>query len=66
MIYSGPRTTIFNFRIENVTDGGSVNLGPSILKGFQANQKINTGEIAIGDEFLLGCPSPEGNEEENS
>lgn len=66
MVNFGFRTTIFNFSIENVTDGGSVNFGPSILKGFQANQKINTGEIAIGDEFSLGCPPEEGNEDENS
>ncbi|RXI98660.1 hypothetical protein DS745_20310 [Anaerobacillus alkaliphilus] len=58
-----PMTTIGNLKITNVSGGASLNFGPAIHKGHQANMKIETGEYIIGDEFNFGCP-PE--EEENN
>ncbi|MEW9051599.1 MAG: hypothetical protein AB2392_10620 [Neobacillus sp.] len=55
-------TYIGRIKINNISKGVSINFGPSIHKGYQANSKINTGEYAIGDSFTFGCPE-NGNEE---
>ncbi|WP_059104087.1 hypothetical protein [Shouchella shacheensis] len=60
----GPQTIIHHLRINNVSSGASINYGPSIHKGLQANMKIVAGEIAIGDEFSFACPEEEEEEEE--
>ncbi|WP_035177507.1 hypothetical protein [Alkalihalobacterium bogoriense] len=59
----GHSTMIRNLTINNISHGASINYGPTIHKGHQANQKIDTGEIVIGDEFTFGCPNEEENEE---
>ncbi|OLS40901.1 hypothetical protein [Bacillus sp. MRMR6] len=58
----GHITNIGRIKINNISKGVSINFGPAIHKGYQANSKINTGEIVIGDEFTFGCPE-NGNEE---
>lgn len=58
-------TTIGNLKITNVSGAASLNFGPAIHKGHQANMKIETGEYIIGDEFNFGCP-PEEDEEDNN
>jgi len=40
-------------KINHISSGASINYGPSFHKGHQANVKINTDEIAIGDEFTF-------------
>lgn len=59
-----PMTTINNLKINNISGGASINFGPAFHKGHQANAKIETGEIVIGDEINIGCP-PEDDEEGN-
>lgn len=59
----GPKTIIHSIKITNAR-GGSINFGPSIHKGHQANSKFITDEFVIGDEFNFGCPN--GEEEENN
>ncbi len=60
-----PMTFIGNLKITNVSGGASLNFGPAIHKGHQANMKIETGEYIIGDEFNIGCPPEEDNENDN-
>ncbi|MBM4765214.1 spore germination protein [Bacillus sp. B15-48] len=65
----GPITFIGKLKINNISHSGSINFGPSIHFGHQANSKINNGEIIIGDEFAFGCPEEEeenNNENENN
>ncbi len=56
-----------NIKINHVADGASINFGPSIHKGHQANAKIDAGEIIIGDEIIFGNQvNIENNNEENN
>lgn len=66
--FKNPMTTIGSLKINNVSGGASINFGPAFHKGHQANAKIETGEIVIGDEFTIniGCPEEEENDEENN
>ncbi|GAE34312.1 hypothetical protein [Halalkalibacter akibai] len=61
----GHYTGIQNMKITNISHGASINYGPTIHKGHQANQKIDAGEIVIGDEINIGCPAEEDEDEEN-
>jgi hypothetical protein len=56
-------TYIGRVKINNIAKGVSINFGPSIHKGYQANSKIYTGEIVIGDEFTFNFCSENGNGE---
>lgn len=62
--FKTPMTTIGSLKINNVSGGASINFGPAFHKGHQANAKIETGEIVIGDEFTIniGCPDEEEND----
>ncbi len=60
----GPRTFIGRLKINNVKSS-SINFGPSIHIGHQANQKIVTGEIVIGDEITINIGCPKKEKEEN-
>ncbi|WP_096199729.1 hypothetical protein [Bacillus sp. FJAT-45350] len=63
---SGPYTKIGSIRINNAR-GGSINFGPTIHKGHQANSKFVTGEYIIGDEFTFNFgPVIEENGENNN
>ncbi|WP_164215813.1 hypothetical protein [Virgibacillus sp. YIM 98842] len=53
-------------KINHISGGASINYGPSFHKGLQANVKINTGEIAIGDEFTFQGSEEENNAEDNA
>jgi len=64
-------TNIGSIRINTVSQGASINYGPTIHKGHQGNQKIVTGEYIIGDEFNFNFGTQveennEENEEENN
>jgi hypothetical protein len=50
---------IFYKKINHISGGASINYGPSFHKGHQANVKINTDEIAVGDEFTFEYPKKE-------
>jgi hypothetical protein len=66
--FKTPMTTIGNLKINNISGGASINFGPAFHKGHQANAKIETGEIVIGDEINIniGCPPNEENENEEN
>lgn len=49
----GHVTRIVYKKINNISGGASINYGSSFHQGHQANVKINTGEIAIGDEITF-------------
>ncbi|MCT8137246.1 hypothetical protein H1D32_05505 [Anaerobacillus sp. CMMVII] len=61
-----PMTTIGNLKITNISGGASINFGPAFHKGHQANAKIETGEIVIGDEINIGCPPADEEETEEN
>lgn len=63
----GPFTKIGSFKINEVSKGASINFGPTIHKGHQANSKFQAGEYIIGDEIVFDfCKgNSEENEEEN-
>jgi hypothetical protein len=50
---------IFYQKINHISGGASINYGPSFHQGHQANVKIDTDEIAIGDEFTFECSKKE-------
>lgn len=56
-------TVIGNIKINNISKGVSINYGPSIHKGYQANSKIETGEMAIGDEYSINYSNSNGEDE---
>ncbi|MBP1970068.1 hypothetical protein J2Z83_002184 [Virgibacillus natechei] len=53
------QTNIRQIRVNQMSGGSSINYGDSIHKGLQANQKINTSEYVIGDEFSFASPEEE-------
>ena len=57
----GHVNNIFNKKINYLSDSASINYGTSFHQGHQANVKINTGEIANGDEFSFHCTEEENN-----
>ena len=57
-----PHTIIHHMKINHIASGASINYGPSLHKGLQANMKIKAGEIAIGDEFTFADPEEENDE----
>ncbi|MFE8700131.1 spore gernimation protein [Cytobacillus sp. FJAT-54145] len=59
-------TNIGKIKVSNVSHGASVNYGPAIHKGYQANVKLVTDQLAIGDEFTFGCPNEQENGEDDS
>ncbi|MEB1806086.1 MAG: spore germination protein [Bacillaceae bacterium] len=63
----GPYTKIGSFKINEVSKGASINFGPSIHKGLQANSKFQAAEYIIGDEIVFDFCKGNGeeNEEEN-
>ncbi|MDE5413680.1 hypothetical protein [Alkalihalobacterium chitinilyticum] len=63
----GPYTKIGSFKINEVSKGASINFGPSIHKGLQANSKFQAAEYIIGDEIVFDFSKGNGeeNEEEN-
>lgn len=61
----GPQTNIHHISINNAR-GGSINFGPSIHKGHQANSKFITEELIIGDEFNFGCPQNQETNNDNN
>ncbi|MFV8828919.1 hypothetical protein [Alkalihalobacterium sp. APHAB7] len=63
----GPFTKIGSFKINEVSKGASINFGPTIHKGHQANSKFQAGEYIIGDEIVFDFCKGNGeeNEEEN-
>ncbi|WP_216828677.1 spore germination protein [Alkalihalobacterium elongatum] len=60
----GPFTNIGCFKINQVSKGASINFGPTIHKGHQANSKFQAAEYIIGDEIAFNfCKNDEENEE---
>ncbi|MBU8906380.1 hypothetical protein [Desertibacillus haloalkaliphilus] len=59
------QTNIHHLSI-NHARGGSINFGPSIHKGHQANSKFVAGEYIIGDEFNICCPPKENENDEET
>ncbi|MDT8861242.1 hypothetical protein N0O92_13450 [Alkalihalobacillus sp. MEB130] len=59
----GHKTIIHHLSINHISGGASINYGPTIHKGHQANQKINADEIVIGDEFNFGVINEENDYE---
>lgn len=61
------QTKVGSIRVNNMSGGASINFGPSIHKGLQANVKLNAADVIAGDEFVFGCPEEEEeNENENN
>ncbi|WP_078553004.1 hypothetical protein [Bacillus alkalicellulosilyticus] len=66
MYRHGPYTSIGSIKINQVSSGASINYGPTIHKGHQANIKFQAGEYIIGDEFVFNFCNNEETANENN